>query len=183
VWPKGVEPSSRAWRARILAVERRPRRRPGGTLTPVSRFAAARLDPRPPGDGCQGGDRTPAFRVTAGCLAARLPGIVSTATGSRTPLSGLRARCRDLWTIAACSGSGATRTPKGLATPTCFRDRLLIRPGRFQGQKGYVHPHGHLTRTCVAGGLLIWPDPFQRRSPRWGSHPRSRPYQGRALAC
>jgi hypothetical protein len=49
--------------------------RPGGTLTPVTRFAAARLDPRPPGDGCQGGDRTPAFRVTAGRLSARPPGI------------------------------------------------------------------------------------------------------------
>ena len=61
-----------------------------------------------------------------------------TATGSRTPLSGLRARCLGLWTIAACrrvsSGSGATRTPRGLATRTCFRDRLLIRPDDFRLQ-------------------------------------------------
>ena len=33
---------------------------------------------------CQGGDRTPAFRVTAGRLAARLPGIVGAVDGIRT---------------------------------------------------------------------------------------------------
>ena len=84
VWPEGFEPSSPAWRAGILAVGRRPPGlcccvcvcdgRPGGTFTPVTRSAAVRLDPRPPGGGCQGGARTPTFRVTAGRLAVRLPG-------------------------------------------------------------------------------------------------------------
>lgn len=55
--------------------------------------------------GCQGRDRTSAFRVTAGRLPARLPGT-STATGNRTPLSGLRARCLGLLTIAACPSTG-----------------------------------------------------------------------------
>ena len=90
-----------------------------------------------------------------------LPDSMGTATGTRTPLSGLRARCLHLSTIAACGGSGATRTPKGLATPTCFRDRLLIQPDRFHERKGWdSHPHGLSTRTRVANGLLIWPDPF-----------------------
>ncbi len=89
----------------------------------------------------------------------------STATGIRTPVSGLRARRPDRWTITArryssgrrasrtptapqglprfqrgCHttwlsfcGSGATRTPTGSQTRTCFRDRLLIQPGRFPG--------------------------------------------------
>jgi hypothetical protein len=70
----------------------------------------------------------------------------STATGIRTPASGLRARCLDLSTIAACGGSGATRTPKGLATPTCFRDRLLIQPDRFRGALGGIRTHD-LVRT------------------------------------
>jgi hypothetical protein len=37
---------------------------------------------------------------------------VSTATGSRTPLSGLRARCRDLWTIAAQAEAGRLERPR-----------------------------------------------------------------------
>jgi hypothetical protein len=89
---------------------------------------------------------------------------MGTATGTRTPLPGLRARCLDRSTIAACGGggSGATRTPKGLATPTCVRDRLLIQPDRFHERKGWdSHPHGLSTRTRVANGLLIWPDPFR----------------------
>ena len=115
---------------------------------------------------CQGGARTPVFRVTAGRLSARPPGTdfdrMGTATGIRTPASGLRARCLDLSTIAACGGSGATRTPKGLATPTCFRDRLLIQPDRFHERKGWdSHPQGLSTRTRLANGLLIWPDPFR----------------------
>ncbi len=58
-------------------------------------------------------------------------------------------------------GSGGTRTHKGLATPTCFRDRPLIWPDRFPERKGRdSHPHGLATRTRVAGGLLIWPVPF-----------------------
>ena len=87
---------------------------------------------------------------------------MGTATGTRTPASGLRARCLDLSTIAACGGSGATRTPKGLATPTCFRDRLLIQPDRFHERKGWdSHPQGLSTRTRLANRLLIWPDPFR----------------------
>ena len=47
VWSEGVEPSSTAWRAGVLAIGRRPRDwcggdgRPGGILTPVSRSAAS----------------------------------------------------------------------------------------------------------------------------------------------
>ena len=101
MWSEGIEPSSPAWHTGILAV---------WTTTTQLR--------------CQGGARTPVFRVTAGRLAARPPGTdfdrMGTATGIRTPASGLRARCLDLSTIAA------------------------------------------------------W-------GPRWDSHPRPRPYQGRAL--
>src|SRR5204863_156775 len=80
VWPAGLEPASQAWRAHILSrwtttTGCSSDGRPDRTLTCVTRFAAARLDARPPGGGCQGGDRTPAFRVTAGRLSARLPGI------------------------------------------------------------------------------------------------------------
>ena len=80
---------------------------------------------------CQGGARTPAFRVTAGRLSARLPGIaLRVATGNRTPISELRARRLDQWTIATRAEVG--RLERGLATHTCFRDRLLIQPGHFQ---------------------------------------------------
>ena len=54
-----------------------------------------------------------------------------TATGNRTPLPGLRARCLGLWTIAACAGAGRLERPKA-HTSTCFRDRLLIRPDHSQ---------------------------------------------------
>ena len=69
-----------------------------------------------------------------------------TATGNRTPLSGLRARCRDLWTIAACrAGAGRLERPKA-HTFTCFRDRLLIRPDHsldlLCGALGGVRTHG-----------------------------------------
>ncbi len=63
---------------------------------------------------------------------------LSTATGNRTPASGLRARRLDRSTIAACErgGSGATRTPKG-ATPHLF-----------SGQA--PHPAGSLPRLVQA---------------------------------
>ncbi len=73
-----------------------------------------------------------------------------TATGNRTPASGLRARRLVLSTIAA-SAEGV-----GLA-PTTGHDP---HPGSGRG------PH--------LAGSLPW-------GPRWESHPRPRPYQGRAL--
>ena len=53
---------------------------------------------------------------------------------------------RDSWYPTAGFGEYATydltlRTPKGLTTPTCFRDRLLIQPDRFHERKGWdSHP-------------------------------------------
>ena len=110
---------------------------------------------------------------------------MGTATGTRTPLPGLRARCLHLSTIAACGGggSGATRTPKGLATPTCLRDRLAVSSGRLRrlrllrrrSAEPPSPPAGSLpraegvglapttgsTRARVANGFLIWPVPFR----------------------
>jgi hypothetical protein len=110
---------------------------------------------------CQGGDRTLARRLTAGRLAARLPGTVllRTVTGIRTPVTGLRARRPDRWTITAwrkesesnahrpdraCRASNAVATPPGCPsaeagrlerprahTRTVLRTRLLIQPDRF----------------------------------------------------
>ena len=87
-----------------------------------------------------------------------------TATGNRTPLSGLRARCLGLWTIAACAGAGRLERPKA-HTSTCFRDRLLIRPDRSQA----------------------WPtEPSVGFAPTASSLPRTRSgslsYKGRCLA-
>ena len=89
-----------------------------------------------------------------------------TATGNRTPLPGLRARCRDLWTIAACrAGAGRLERPKA-RTSTCFRDRLLIRPDHSQDRHtepsvGFAPTASSLPRTrstrlsykgrCLAG--------------------------------
>src|SRR5215510_14122005 len=57
----------------------------------------------------------------------------------------------------ARGGSGATRTPKGLATLTCFRDRLLIQPGRFQipsiGLAGTIRTCGLRLRRAVLSPL------------------------------
>jgi hypothetical protein len=64
-----------------------------------------------------------------------------TATGNRTPLPGLRARCLGLWTIAASAGAGRLERPKA-CTSTCFRDRLLIRPD-----------HSHCLRPGALGGV------------------------------
>jgi hypothetical protein len=62
-WAEGVEPSPSAWRADVLSVDTTPTHgRPGGTLTPVSRSAAARLDPRPPGDALPEEDSNPHSR-------------------------------------------------------------------------------------------------------------------------
>lgn len=62
------------------------------------------------------------------------------------------------------SGSGATRTPKGRETRTCFRDRLLIQPDHFLGiggRGGTRTRTGLSSRTRSATGLLIRPDPFR----------------------
>ena len=54
-----------------------------------------RISLRRIGSSCQGGCRTPAFRLTAGRLAVRLPGIVYRCApwASNPVLSGVRARC------------------------------------------------------------------------------------------
>ncbi len=147
----------------------------------MSRSAAARLDPRPPGDALPEEDSNPHSRSN-NPTSFRLDDLASsTATGSRTPASGLRARRLghlDHRGVAEAVGLAPTRA----RTPTCFRDRLLIWPGHFLGRKGRdSHPHGLAARTRVAGGLLIWPVPFLEWGPRWASHPRPRPYRGRAL--
>ena len=51
------------------------------------------------------------------------------------------------------SGSGATRTPEGRETHTCFRDRLLIRPDSFRG------PSVGLDRQLVCPAALLRPVP------------------------
>ena len=151
VWSEGVEPSSPAWRAGILAVGRRPREwgngRPGGILTPVSRSAAARLDPRPPGvalpgrgsnSRLPGNSRTsvPLDHLASMCVAG-------TATGSRTPASGLRTRRHDRLTIAASGVAEAGRLePQGPRARTCFRDRLLIQLS-FEGVISRDWPRRH----------------------------------------
>ena len=96
---------------------------------------------RPPGDGCQGGDRTPAFRVTAGRLTARLPGIaLRVATGNRTPISELRARRLDQWTIATRAEAGRLERPRVLRPVPVFETgssssrvtSLSASPARFE---------------------------------------------------
>src|SRR5258708_6036374 len=99
-------------------------------------------------------------------------GRVENARRPSSGLAGFPAQAPRHLAVLPSSGSGATRTPKGLTTPTCFRDRLLIQPGHFHGRKGWdSHPHGRLTHTRVAGGLLIWPDPFQVLEPSVGVAP------------
>src|SRR6266545_4818359 len=134
---------------RSVASDRRGR--PNRTLTCVTRSAAARLDPRPPGDALPEEDSNPHSRSN-NPTSFRLDDLASsTATGSRTPASGLRARRRVRWTTAAWRKRWDSH-PQGP------RDPYL-----FSGQA----PH-------LAGSLPRW-------GPRWESHPRPRPYRGRAL--
>ena len=156
VWPEGFEPSSPAWRTGILAVGRRPqmcvmcracarvRWTPGRDFHP--RDTVCGRAPRSSATGrwlpgtdlnrrLPGNSRTSCRSTTWHgwtCHHSWLLWQLSTATGNRTPISGLRARCPSpLDHRGLVCGSGATRTPKG-ATPTCFRDRLLIQPDHFR---------------------------------------------------
>ena len=102
--------------------------RPGGTLTPVTRFAAVRLDPRPPGDVLPGRGSNPRLPGNSrmSCRSTTwhsswmwgwLQEQLRTAAGNRTPISGLRARCRDRWTIAAWEVAEAGRLERPRVQP------------------------------------------------------------------
>lgn len=120
----------------VLLVSKDPRSvasdrhgRPGGTLTPVTRFAAACLDPRPPGDALPEEDSNPHSRSNSP-TSFRLDDLASSEYRDGESNPGLRvegpASCpldyRGMWR------KRWTPTHKGLATPTLFRDRPLIWP-------------------------------------------------------
>ena len=91
---------------------------------------------------CQGGDRTPAFRLTAGRLTPRLPGI-GYRDGESNPA--LRVEGPVSWPLdhRGMQRKRGDSNAQGLGTPTCFRDRLLIQPGRFpDGALGGSRTHG-----------------------------------------
>ena len=194
-----VDPHPQGGVLRSLAVERRPREprpanravrgsmaavhgRPGGTLTPVSRFAAARLDPRPPGVALPGRGSNPRLpgNSRTSCRSTTWHGC--TATGSRTPASGLRARRLVHLDHRGMRGSGGTRTHKG-SHPYLFSGQPPHLAGSLPGAEGAglapARAGGPYPRSRraphLAGSLPRW-------GPRWASHPRPRPYRGRALS-
>ena len=81
---------------------------------------------------CQGGARTPTFRVTTGRLALRLPGIAWYRDGELNPglrVEGPASSPLDHRGVEEAVGLAPTRASW---TPTCFRDRPLIWPDRFR---------------------------------------------------
>ena len=122
VWSEGVEPSSPAWRAGVLAVGRRPLDAREG-VSPPSRG----LQPRASILGhrawrCQGGGRTLVFRVTAGrpCLWTTWHRCGYRDGESNPGFRGEGPASRPLDDRGESSGSGATRTPGAITTRTCF---------------------------------------------------------------
>ena len=166
VWPAGVEPASRAWRARILAVGRRPRglrSMPGRTLTPVP--SAGRSSAT--GRWLPEEDSNPHSRVTP--TSFRLDDLASsTATGSRTPASGLRARRR------AVGLPRRGRPSSGVRHDSTRHDARPYR-GRALDSLSYgEHRLAGTTRTC---------DPRLRRAVLSSTELRRAGVDGRGRTC
>ena len=193
MWSEGLEPSSPVWRTGILAVGRRPR---GGALsrwTPGRdshpRLVVCSHAPELLGHraltcsmSCQGGARTPAFRVTAGRLPARPPGMALLAyrDGDSNPalrVEGPASSPLDHRGVLRKRGDSNAHGPHD---PYLFSGQAPHPAGSLPWRKGWdSHPQRAYPRRCSGpvphlAGSLPW-------GPRWESHPRPRPYQGRAL--
>jgi hypothetical protein len=117
---------------------------------------------------CQGGARTPTFRVTAGRLTIRPPGIGYRGGESNPGLRVEGPASSPLDHRGADAEAGRLERPRA-RTPTCFRDRLLIQPGRFHvGALGGDRTHD-LVRT---GGRCA---PWDRTQPCPGQEPGAIP--------
>ena len=178
VWSEGIEPSSPVWRTGILCR--------WTTTTSLAMDAREGVAPSP--RCCQGGARTPAFRVTAGRLPARPPGmdVGWYRDGESNP--GLRVEgpvSSPLDHRGEC-GRGGTRTHNGLPRARVAHGFLIGRVPSVRPSVGLAPTTSSVPRTCSppelpGPGRAVSPARFERATSAFGGR-RSAPLSYGELA-